>query len=162
LNFAPIFGAEKLIATMPVQLSEEQISEMATAVRRGMEVYVHREHGRLLIADDPERNVRADPEAFEIIMQTVATDPDSYYHLDRMSAQDAIEIMRDFTNRVRDQELWQTLTYALKRPRPFQTFKGELSKYGKAYDKWRQFRQKRYEKYVLAQIAKMDEAETKE
>lgn len=138
---------------MPPQLTDEQITEMATGVRRGMDVYVHREHGRLLIADDPERNPRADPEVFEIIMQTVATDSSSYLHVERLSTQDAIAVMQDFTNRVRDQALWQTLTYALKRPRPFVTFKAELESYPKAYEKWREFRQKRYEKYVREQLA---------
>ena len=141
------------------ELSPDQITEMATAIRRGMEVYLHKEHGRLLIADDPERNVRADPEVFEIIMQTVATDPDSYFHLEKLDAQSGIDIMRDFTNRIRNQELWQTLTYALKRPKPFRTFKEDLRKYPKAYEKWREFRQKQYEKYVRAEIAKLDAPE---
>lgn len=145
------------------ELSPQQISEMATAIRRGMEVYVHKEHGRLLIADDPERNVRADPEVFEVIMQTVATEPDSWHHVEKVSAQDAIEVMRAFKDRIRNQELWQSLTYALKRPRPFQTFKTELKKFPKAYDKWREFRQKRYENYIVKEVAKIDsEAPTEE
>lgn len=146
-----------MIAPMTPELTAEQISEMATAIRRGKEVYVHKEHGRLLIADDPERNVRADPEVFEIIMQTVSTEPESYFHLERMSAQQALDIMRSFTDRVRDQALWQTLTYALKRPRPFKTFKGELKAYPKAYEKWRIFRHKHYEKYVKDQMATVAE-----
>lgn len=139
----------------PLLITDDQITEMATGVRRGMEVYVHREHGRVMIADDPERNPRADPEVFEIIMQTVATDEENYLHIERLSAQNAIAIMQAFTDRVRDQALWQTLTYALKRPRPFQTFKGELESYPKAYEKWREFRQIRYEKYVREQIANL-------
>lgn len=130
------------------QLSDAEIAEAATAVRRGMEVYVHREHGRMLVADDPERNVRADPEVFEIIMQTVSTDPDAYIHIERMPTDQAIQVMRDFTDRVRNQELWQNLSYALKRPRPFRTFKDELSKFPKNYERWRDFRQSRYEDYV--------------
>lgn len=138
------------------ELTPQQITEMATSIRRGMEVYVHKEHGRLLIADDPERNVRADPEVFEIIMQTVATDPDSYFHLEKLTAQQAIDIMKSFTDRIRNQELWQSLSYALKRPRPFQTFKAELKKFPKAYDKWREYRQKHYEAYVVKEVAKID------
>ncbi len=130
------------------QLSEAEINEAATAIRRGMEVYVHREHGRMLIADDPERNVRADPEIFEAIMQDVNTDPDAYIHIERMPAPQALQVMKDFTDRVRNQELWQALTYALKRPRPFQTFKGELTRFPKNYDKWREYRQVRYREYV--------------
>ncbi|MEL6140397.1 MAG: UPF0158 family protein [Bacteroidota bacterium] len=144
---------------MTPPLTDDQIAEMATAIRRGMEVYVHREHGRLMIADDPERNVRADPEVFEIIMQTVATDPENYVHIERLPAQDALDIMKAFTDRVRDQALWQTLTYALKRPRPFQTFKSELKKYPKAYEKWRGFRQKRYEKYIRQQLTNINSEE---
>ena len=136
-----------------INLSPAEVTEAATAIRRGMEVYVHREHGRMLIADDPERNVRADPEVFEIIMQTVGEDPDAYLHIERMAAPDAIEIMRAFTDRVRNQELWQNLTYALKRPRPFQTFKAELSKFPKNYDKWRLFRQEKYEGYVRRHLS---------
>jgi len=98
------------------QLSEAEINEAATAIRRGMEVYVHREHGR-------------------------------------MPAADAIQVMKDFTDRVRNHELWQALTYALKRPRPFQTFKGELAKFPKNYDKWREYRQLRYRGYVAKALA---------
>ena len=130
------------------QLSDADLNEAATAIRRGMEVYIHREHGRMLIADDPERNVRADPEVFEAIMQDVSQDPDAYIHIERMPAAEALKVMAAFTDRVRNQELWQALTYALKRPRPFQTFKGELSKFPKNYDKWREFRQLRYRDYV--------------
>lgn len=142
---------------MPLNLTDIEVTEIATAIRRGMDAYVHREHGRILIADDPERNVRADPEVFEIVMQTITTDPDSYYQIERLNAQQGIDIMKAFVDRIRDQVLWQTLSYALKRPRPFQTFKTELEKYPKAYDKWREFRQRYYEKYVLAQLAKMNE-----
>jgi hypothetical protein len=130
------------------QISDAEINEAATAIRRGMEVYIHREHGRMLVADDPERNVRADPEIFEAIMQDVSTDPDAYIHIERMPAADAIKVMKDFTDRVRNQELWQALSYALKRPRPFYTFKGELNKFPKNYEKWREFRQVRYREYV--------------
>ena len=131
-----------------IQLNDTDLNEAATAIRRGMDVYVHREHGRLLIADDPERNVRADPEVFEAVMQDVNSDRDAYVHIERMEAAKAIDIMRKFTDRVRSQELWQALTYALKRPRPFSTFKAELSKFPKNYDKWREFRQGEYRKYV--------------
>lgn len=131
------------------QLSDLELNEAATAIRRGMEVYVHREHGRMLVADDPERNVRADPEVFEAIMQDVSTDPEAYIHIERMPAAQAIDVMKAFTDRVRNQELWQALTYALKRPRPFQTFKGELNKFPKNYEKWREFRQLKYRDYVL-------------
>lgn len=138
-------------------LSDQEINEAATAIRRGMEVYVHREHGRMLIADDPERNVRADPEVFEAIMQDISTDPDAYVHIERMPAAQAIEVMKAFTDRVRNQELWQALSYALKRPRPFQTFKAELNKFPKNYDKWREFRQKKYQEYVVKALAEVKE-----
>lgn len=134
-------------------LSDQEINEAATAIRRGMEVYVHREHGRMLIADDPERNVRADPEVFEAIMQDVSTDPDAYIHIERMPTPDALLVMKNFTDRVRNQELWQALSYALKRPRPFQTFKAELNKFPKNYEKWREFRQKKYQEYVTKKLA---------
>ncbi|MGB3800368.1 MAG: UPF0158 family protein [Lewinella sp.] len=130
------------------QLNDNDINEAATAIRRGMEVYVHREHGRMLVADDPERNVRADPEIFEAVMQDVSTDPDAYIHIERLPAPDAIKIMAAFTDRVRNQELWQALTYALKRPNPFQNFKAELGRFPKNYERWRQFRQEQYTNYV--------------
>ncbi|MFT7121643.1 MAG: hypothetical protein ACJAZ9_001825 [Neolewinella sp.] len=135
------------------QLSDSELNEAATAIRRGMEVYVHREHGRMMIADDPERNVRADPEVFEAIMQDVSNDPDAYIHIERMPTADALSLMKAFTDRVRNQELWQALSYALKRPRPFQTFKGELNKFPKNYDKWREFRQVKYREYVAKTVA---------
>ena len=135
-----------------IELNPTDLQEAATAVRRGMDVYIHKAHGRMLIADDPERNVRADPEVFEAIMQDVSTDPDAYIHIERMSAAEAIKIMAAFTDRVRNQELWQALTYALKRPNPFQNFKGELSRFPKNYERWRSFRQERYSAYVKQQV----------
>lgn len=131
-----------------IQLNDQDLFEAATAIRRGMEVYIHREHGRMLIADDPERNVRADPEVFEAVMQDVTTDPDAYVHVERMSAQEAIKVMAAFTDRVRNQELWQALSYALKRPNPFQNFKAELGRFPKNYEKWRNYRQEKYSDYV--------------
>ena len=131
-----------------IELNETDLQEAATAIRRGMEVYVHRAHGRMLIADDPERNVRADPEVFEAVMQDVSADPDAYVHIERMTAPEAIKIMAAFTDRVRNQELWQALTYALKRPNPFQNFKAELGRFPKNYERWREFRQEKYTAYV--------------
>ncbi|MCP9237758.1 UPF0158 family protein [Lewinella sp. JB7] len=135
-----------------IQLNDHDINEAATAIRRGMEVYVHREHGRMLIADDPERNVRADPEVFEAVMQDVSIDPDAYIHIERMTAPEAIKVMAAFTDRVRNQELWQALSYALKRPNPFQNFKAELGRFPKNYERWRQFRQQRYSEYVRGRL----------
>lgn len=137
-----------------IQLSEQDLFEAATAIRRGKEVYVNRNHGRMLIADDPERNVRADPEVFEAVMQDVSTDPDAYVHIERMSATEAIKIMSAFTDRVRNQELWQALTYAIKRPNPFQNFKAELNRFPKNYERWRQFRQQKYTEYVRQTLEK--------
>ena len=142
-----------------IELNETDLQEAATAIRRGMEVYIHRAHGRMLIADDPERNVRADPEVFEAIMQDVTTDPDAYVHIERMSAPEAIKIMSAFTDRVRNQELWQALTYALKRPNPFQNFKAELGRFPKNYEKWREFRQVKYADYVRQQLAAQQQAD---
>ncbi len=136
-----------------IELNDHDLNEAATAIRRGMEVYVHRAHGRMMIADDPERNVRADPEIFEAIMQDVNTDPDAYVHIERMTAPEAIKVMAAFTDRVRNQELWQALTYALKRPNPFQNFKAELGKFPKNYEKWREFRQVKYTEYVRGKMA---------
>lgn len=136
-----------------IQLNDVDLNEAATAIRRGKEVYVHREHGRMLVVDDPERNVRADPEVYEAIMQDISEDLDAYIHIERLEAAKAIDIMRSFTDRVRSQELWQALTYALKRPRPFVTFKAELTKFPKNYEKWRQFRQAAYKKYVSSVLA---------
>jgi hypothetical protein len=135
-----------------IELPDHELNEAATAIRRGMEVYIHREHGRMLIADDPERNVRADPEVFEAVMQDVSTDPDAYVHVERLPAPDAIKIMAAFTDRVRNQELWQALSYALKRPNPFQNFKAELRRYPKNYQRWRDFRQERYTEYVRQRL----------
>ncbi|MBB4077727.1 hypothetical protein GGR28_000328 [Lewinella aquimaris] len=135
-----------------IQLNDHDINDAATAIRRGMEVYIHREHGRMLIADDPERNVRADPEVFEAIMQDVTRDPDAYIHIERMTAPEAIKVMAAFTDRVRNQELWQALTYALKRPNPFQNFKAELARFPKNYEKWREFRQTKYSDYVRGRV----------
>jgi len=137
-----------------IQLTEQDLFEAATAIRRGKEVYVNRNHGRMLIADDPERNVRADPEVFEAVMQDVSTDPDAYVHIERMSAPEAIKIMAAFTDRVRNQELWQALSYAIKRPNPFQNFKAELNRFPKNYERWRQFRQKKYSEYVKETLEK--------
>jgi hypothetical protein len=137
-----------------IQLSEQDLFEAATAIRRGKEVYVNRNHGRMLIADDPERNVRADPEVYEAVMQDVSTDPDAYVHIERMSAAEAIKIMSAFTDRVRNQELWQALTYAIKRPNPFQNFKAELNRFPKNYERWRQFRQQKYTEYVRQTLEK--------
>ena len=136
-----------------IELNANDLNEAATAIRRGMEVYVHREHGRMLIADDPERNVRADPEVFEAVMQDVNTDPDAYVHLERLPAAEAIAIMAAFTDKVRNQELWQALSYALKRPNPFQNFKAELNRYPKNYERWRTFRQEQYTDYVRKALA---------
>ena len=159
LVFCPSFarvrtpqGPAQTAAAM-IQLNDTDLQEAATAIRRGMDVYIHRAHGRMLIADDPERNVRADPEVFEAIMQDVSTDPDAYIHIERMSAAEAIKIMAAFTDRVRNQELWQALSYALKRPSPFQNFKAELGRFPKNYEKWRSFRQQRYSTYVREQLA---------
>ncbi len=134
-------------------LNDADLNEAATAIRRGMEVFVHREHGRLLVVDDPERNVRADPEVYEVIMQEINQDRDAYVHIERLEANAALDIMRSFTDRVRSQELWTSLTYALKRPRPFVTFKSELTKFPKNYEKWREFRQQAYRTYVQKVLA---------
>ena len=142
----PIFARNR--KQNPMILNDADLNEAATAIRRGMEVFVHREHGRMLVVDDPERNVRADPEVYESTMQYINQDRDAYIHIERLEANAALDIMRAFTDRVRSQELWTALTYALKRPRPFVTFKSELSKFPKNYEKWREFRQREYRKYV--------------
>ncbi len=136
-----------------IELTDEQISEVAAAVERGKEAYIHREHGRVMIADDPDKNVRADPEVYRIVMDTVNNEPEKYVYVCRMPTDTSFAIMQAYVDQVRNQELWQKLSYALKRPRPFKTFRSELESYPKTEAKWLAFRQKRYEKYVKEVVA---------
>lgn len=136
-------------------LSPETIRTIAEALEAGKECYVHREAQEVIALGDPERDPTIDPDEHEMILERIETSREQYLHFERMPTDRSFAVMTAFIDRVRDQELWQELSYAIKRPRPFRNFRKMLETDPEYYQKWLNFRTKRYLAYVEEQLEAM-------
>jgi hypothetical protein len=129
------------------------MQQVADALQSGKSAYVHREHHEVIPMGDPENDPSVDPDVHEILEIRIAEAGDSYIHIDLMPTKESLTIQQAYIDRVRDQELWLELGYAIKRPNPFRNFRQLLKKYPEDYARWKRFRNKRMLKYIEEQLA---------
>lgn len=139
-----------------IVLSEEKMQEVADALQSGKSAYIHREHHEVIPMGDPENDPTVDPDVHEILEIRIAEAGDNYIHVDLMPTKESFALLQAYIDRVRDQELWLELGYAIKRPNPFRNFRQLLKKYPEDYERWKRFRNKRVLKYIEEQLAAVE------
>ena len=85
-----------------ITLPKETIKEIAENLDMGMQCFVHKETGRLIVVPDQDQFYDMDMEAWEEELKELEYAGDQYLEIDKMRSPEAFRVMEDFIETVRD------------------------------------------------------------
>lgn len=130
-----------------IQLTREQIENIAAEVELGMDCYVHIETGETISIPN-EGNYDLEGEPFQDELRKIKNNRKSYLLFEPMDSHDSFNIMSDFCYEVDDENFRDRLLTALERPKPFANFKFDLDSRPDYREKWYKYKHDAYVNYV--------------
>jgi hypothetical protein len=146
------FDYMKMSNTM-IQLTKEQINEIADNLIFGFRCFVNIKTGEIKEMYNPDNFMVGDLEPWEEDLKDLEENWGDYLEIDGMSSDDSFKVMADFAEEVDNPFVRERLINALNRLKPFRNFKREIDDSGKYRDRWFEFKHQRYVEWVKNQIA---------
>lgn len=143
-----------------LELSREQIKNIADELQSGMTVYVNINSGDVLAVIDEMESFMldddlledADMDPWEAERSEIAANPDNYLEIEKMGSDQSFRVMTAFVETVTDKELKMKLELGLGLSKPFRNFKDIIDMEGDERQRWFAFKQAKYEEFVREQI----------
>ena len=101
---------------------------------------------------DFNSNPDADEEIWQEVSEEIDSNFDKYFEFDKLPTREYFQIMTDFIDTVTDIEIQNRLIIALNKSKPFRNFKYEIDNSGKYRQKWFDFKEQEYCKWIEFQI----------
>lgn len=134
-----------------MNLSDDQIKEIADYLDSGMICMVHKKTGKIIPLPD-EDHWSGDLDEWEEDITETENNPDDYLEFEGMSSSDSFHVMEAFTDSVDDDELRSRLSEALRKRKPFRNFKDVINFTGDYRQKWFEYKNTRLIKWVRKQL----------
>ena len=107
-----------------INLTQEQIKEIAEELDMGFRCLVNKTNGELLFFPDTLKLYDIDTEAWEEEIDKFENNPSDYAEIKALESWNSFEIMEDFIKTITDNnKLKEKLINALQRRKPFREFK---------------------------------------
>ena len=135
-----------------MKLTDEQIKSIAEDLDIGMKVYVQIETNEIKTIIDLDQHYGADTEAWEEDINEIEENYDKYFQFERMDSRESFQLMEDFTETVKDEELRKKLELVLSLSKPFRNFKDMLDNDLDYREKWFVFKNAKYIEFVKEQL----------
>jgi hypothetical protein len=136
-----------------LNLTNQQIEEIASDLDMGFRAFVHKTTGELLFFPDELRmNIEPDEDAFVEDRERYENNPDDYIEIEQMSSKQSFRVMEGFTEQVGDRVLQARLYDALEKNHPFRRFKDVIDREGDYRTSWFAYKNKKYNEWVTRQI----------
>jgi hypothetical protein len=135
-----------------VNLSEDQIKEIAQDIDCGMKCYWNKKTGEIITVPDELRNSFFDEDQWKDEFKKVRQQKKNLVEIEGMSSHDSFRIMEDFLDEIPDNtRLKVSLIEALNKRKPFANFKSVIidSEYS---DSWYAFKDRRMVEWVKEQL----------
>jgi hypothetical protein len=139
-----------------INLTKNQIKEIAEQLDCGMRCYINKETGEIKAVINFESWQTDDREPWEDVLNDLDENWDKYVEIERMESHESFEIMADFGENVDSRELRDSLINALNRKHPFQNFKWVVDNSGPYRQKWFDFKNQRLIEWVKDQLEVLD------
>lgn len=134
-----------------LNLSEQQISEIAENMECGMICFYNLKTGELQTVLDID-NCFGDTEVWEKELREIHKHEDDYFEFEGVTSDHSFNIMADFAENVDNRDLRKSLIHALNNQKPFRNFKWHIDNSGEYRQKWFDFKTKAYINWVKKQI----------
>lgn len=131
-----------------MELSQEQVKEVAELLDCGMICYIHKETKEIKSLIDFD-DAYADEEGWEEEIEEIENNFDKYIKIEKMSSREAFQIMADFVDVVSNNRIKERLINALNRSKPFSNFKREVDYNEEVRQQWFKFKAYKYQDWVI-------------
>ena len=135
-----------------LELSEEQIKEIAGELNCGMKVYVHIDTKVIKAIIDFDTHIYADEENWADDLKEIEKNYDKYIEFEQMDSREAFRVMEEFVETVRDDELKKKLELGLSLSKPFRNFNDIIAGEGEYRERWFSFKEVKYIEFVKEQL----------
>ncbi|MBU2445327.1 MAG: UPF0158 family protein [Bacteroidetes bacterium] len=135
-----------------VELTEEQIKSIAGDLECGMKVYVNIETREIKSIINLDESIYADEEVWKEDIKEIEENFEKYLEFEKMDSSESFQVMEEFVESVRDEELRKKLELGLSLSKPFRNFKDIIDDEGKYRAKWFAFKSAKYIDYVKEQL----------
>jgi len=142
-----------------INLTNDQIKEIAEQLDCGMRCYINKETGEIKAVLNFESWQTDDREPWEDILNELEENWDKYIEIERMESHESFEIMADFAENVDSRELRDSLINALNKKHPFQNFKWVVDNSGQYRQKWFDFKNLKYLEWVENKLDEINSIE---
>jgi hypothetical protein len=135
-----------------LELTEEQIKSIAEELEAGFKVYLNIETKEIKSILDFDNNYEADTEQWEEDLKEIEENYDKYIEFEKMDSREAFQVMEDFVETVKDEELRKKLELSLSLSKPFRNFKDIIDDENENRKNWFTFKSAKYIEYVKEQL----------
>ncbi len=141
-----------------IELSKEQIKEIAERLEIGEKCFVHMHTRELVFYPDPLKFLDFDEEFYQEEMQKVEENGQDYLEIEGMNSQEGFQLMEDFTQQLNSSSLQERLYLALSQKKPFRHFKYEIDTSGEYRQVWFAFKNQKMIDWVKVKINQFNQA----
>jgi hypothetical protein len=91
------------------------------------------------------------------VSEEIDSNFDKYIAFDKLPTREYFQIMADFIDKVVDKKVQDRLINALNKSKPFRNFKYEIDNSGEYRQKWFDFKEQEYCKWIETQIKELND-----
>jgi len=135
-----------------MEFSEEEIKSIAEDLDIGMKVYVNIDTNEIKTIIDLDQHYDTDTEVWEEDINEIEENLDKYFQFERMDSRESFQVMEDFVETVKDEELRKKLELGLSLSKPFRNFKDIIDDEVEYREKWFAFKSAKYIEFVKEQL----------
>ena len=135
-----------------MKLTDEQIKSIAEDLECGMKVYVHKETNEIKSIINLDENIYADEEVWKADIKEIEENYDKYVEFEKMDSRESFQVMEEFVETVKDEELRKKLELGLSLSKPFRNFKDIIDDEEEYREKWFAFKSGKYIDYVKERL----------
>lgn len=145
-----IHGIKIKLWRVKMELSEQQINEIAEDLECGMRVFLNIKTNEIKTILDWDE--LASDEFWETELSEIEESPGKYIEFNKMDRDKGFRLMKDFVETVKDKELKKKLELGLNLSKPFKNFK-DIIDYDHVYrQRWFDFKHNYYIDLVKTQL----------
>jgi len=148
-------NTEKVYFRNMINLTKDQIKEIAEQLDCGNRCYINKETGDIKTTPDFD-NGYADEELWADVLEELEENWDKYIQIEKMESYESFNLMADFAESVDSKELRESLINALNKKHPFRNFKWVVDNSGPYRQKWFDFKNQRLIEWVKDQLEVLD------
>ena len=132
-----------------LNLTEEQVKEIAEQIDCGFRCFIHRQTGELIVVPDTLRNPDMDTYAWADEQEKLDNNFHEYFEIDQLESRDSFEIMVEFTEQLDDKiKIKSDLIKSLNKKKPFREFNFVIHNSGIYRQQWFDFKNEKLKMWV--------------